>query len=984
MPSMGKYSSRTPSLLKLIMGIIKRQIKKLRVCHVNVRSILASTRMLDLEILCANYSIDVLCVSETWLKACSKISLPGFQPPFRCDRKTGQRGGGVAIFVRIGLPVNSVKISSELEAVCVEVHLPKRLRAFIAAVYRPPKSKLPEFISSLESVVDNMPNSKRSTLCLVGDFNAKNTLWWKGQQTDDAGVQLAMFALTHGLIQLVDGPTREVNCTLPAQLDLMFVDNVSLVEQCSVLSPVADHSPTLLQLNLTTKYEKCQRSQARNYASVDMEALNEVFLLCDWTAVFTSSNTCEALTAWYDIVLSVLDKYVPSSVVVVRPSNKPWYSPYLRRLRRHRDRLFRRSKNLSAEHRISIAYRAIRNLYVSELRSAERAYYAHIASKLSATQLRSQPHKWWTVAKTVCGVQQRDAVPPLHTNGKLHLTATEKAECLNSFFSNQCSASSSSSSTQSSLPNLIGPSFSFRQISPEAVFHRLSKTNVWKAPGIDGICHRLLRGCASALSSPLSHIFNLSLQEGVFPEAWKTAIIQPVYKLKGERNAPSSYRPIALLPSVSKIFESFVHKQLLEHCFAVGAIPDEQYGFLPGRSTVWQLVKVVDDWIRTLDEGGRIHACFLDISKAFDKVDHSLLLSKLSQIAARDAVTWFKSYLSGRSITTVVGGIRSNRTSISSGVPQGSVLGPLLFVIFLRDLPSVASSYTALFADDTLVYDRCTGVDLQSCCRLQEDLTRINTWAENWATTFNASKSAVMVISRRQQRNSAIPEANLQLTLGNADIPNVDATKHLGIQISSKLSWSPHVHCLLKRVAHKVYIMKCLAYRCGGNDFVKKLYLSLVRPVLEYAGPVWDSCPKSDVVTLERVQLAIARAIIRQGRATMSNRNVLATIGWPTLAWRRRRFKLLLFWKLIQEQGPPALRSQVPPSAYSRTTHCLRRSTIAFPVCRSKQRLTSFIPSAILIWNSLPLPITSCTSSRSFLTTLDSHLSSDKFSLGLT
>ena len=174
-----------------------------------------------------------------------------------------------------------------------------------------------------------------------------------------------------------------------------------------------------------------------------MVNLNEIFCASDWSSVFSASNTAQAVNAWYAKVYSVLERFVPRSTVSDRRGNKPWYSSFLCRLRRQRDRLFRWSKELQHDHRLSIAYRSVRNWYVAELRSAERAYYRYLASTLSAGQLRSQPHRWWSKAKSVCGLKERDAVPPLVADGKLHISAAEKAECLNTAFSTQCSARSS-------------------------------------------------------------------------------------------------------------------------------------------------------------------------------------------------------------------------------------------------------------------------------------------------------------------------------------------------------------------------------------------------------------------------------------------------------------------------------------------------------------------------------------------------------------
>ena len=291
-----------------------------------------------------------------------------------------------------------------------------------------------------------------------------------------------------------------------------------------------------------------------------------------------------------------------------------------------------------------------------------------------------------------------------------------------------------------------------------------------------------------------------------------------------------------------------------------------------------------------------------------------------------------------------------------------------------------------MFADDTLLYDcdcNSGSVSLgtnndQSCCRLAEDLKSLGTWAVDWSTTFNASKSAHMLIQRR-------PHDNLpSLMLSSALVPLVSTTKHLGVCLTDRLSWSAHIAHLVQRVNFQVYTLKRLSFRVGSAQVVKRLYLGLVRPVLEYASPVWDGCSKADAMTLERVQLSVARAILRCSRLSTSNSNVLREIDWPTLAWRRRRFKLLLLWQLLHSGGPPSLRDHIPPMAAVRSSYSLRNQcSIAFPLCSTSRYLRSFLPSSISLWNLLPPSVSSCSSSYSFLRAVDAHFSYDRFSFGL-
>ena len=233
------------------------------------------------------------------------------------------------------------------------------------------------------------------------------------------------------------------------------------------------------------------------------------------------------------------------------------------------------------------------------------------------------------------------------------------------------------------------------------------------------------------------------------------------------------------------------------------------------------------------------------------------------------------SYLQQRQIATTVDGVLSDPLPITSGVPQGSVLGSLLFVLYFRELPATVSSECALFADDTLIYDTtCKGTDSLPCCSLQQDVDRVSSWADSWSTTFNASKSAHMIIHRR-----SLDGSSAELTLREGVIPLQDSVRHLGVVLSSSLTWSAHIHRLLQGVSCKVFVLKRLAHRVWSTHLVKRLYLGLLRPVLKYGGAVWDGCSRADEIVLERVQLSVGRAVLRAGhRSAIEATEILAAL----------------------------------------------------------------------------------------------------------
>ena len=254
-----------------------------------------------------------------------------------------------------------------------------------------------------------------------------------------------------------------------------------------------------------------------------------------------------------------------------------------------------------------------------------------------------------------------------------------------------------------------------------------------------------------------------------------------------------------------------------------------------------------------------------------------------------------------------------------------------------------------------------------------------------WNTKFNAAKSAHMVIAKRHADSMTWSSVS-ELKLNSDVVPLCSEVRHLGIIITPDLQGSTHLHDLLKRVSHRVYILKRLAYRLSSSLIVKRLYTAFLRPSLEYASVVWDSkCLRCDRIALERVQLSIARAILKWQRQSHSNAETLQCIGWPTLSWRRRRAKLAMFWQLLNGGGPPSLQAVACRTAEARTSYSLRNKLgVEFPSCLSASRLRSFLPSVIALWNSLPTEVSSCKSLSSFLCHLDKFYVSDRFSFGLS
>lgn len=964
----------------------------LSIGHANVRSL--PKNFMDITTHMKESSLNIACFTETWLDSSYPSELfyvQGYHPMFRKDR-SGKQGGGVAVYISEDLPAKRFTDIEFPECIAIEVTLSRRRKMLLITVYRPPSKKLSDikdFCSSLQSILEAAMKRKRFELTvIVGDFNAKNCDWQAGGITDQAGTALSDLCLTLSMTQLVRENTRQGNSGLPESLlDLVITDRPDLVRNVGVLPPIGSSDHCLVLTKLLPKQllpAKKTLHEHFDYGNARWDEMNQSLLNTDWHSELHGIDIDTMVRRFSEILSQAVEEYIPKVRYFVRPGNKPWYTPHLHRLKRIRDRLFSRFRKASDEAQVIAgdAYRAVRNIYVAELRRAERHYYSKMSYRLSSNTFHQNTRQWWKLAKSVSGSTSTSAIPPLEVDGCFVTNSTAKAECLNSFFTELSFLNEPAFDPTLSLDRARPQGhFQFSHITSTEVLQQLQKLNIAKSCGLDGIGNYILRATALGIASPLAVLFNSSLSMGKFPTTWKPAVVVPLYKQKGDRSAVSSYRPVSLTLSVSKVFERLVHKQLLTYLLNNNFISDHQYGFLPGRSTLLELASILQRLHTTLADSRDkfVRTIFLDISKAFNRVWHTGLLHKLDMMGIDR--TWFKSYLSDRTQCTRVDGVKSSFSKLHAGVPQGTVLGPLLFLCYVNDLPTLVYPLsTYMFADDTaLVSTQSRQKIFSTSAKTQAVLNRVVSWSQDWCVTFNASKSTDLVITG-SRRGSVQPPT---LTIQGIEIPTVKSTLHLGVRISTDLKWSAHVRYLRSKVAGAVGMLRYLRQRLP-SFFIATIYICVIRPTLEYNSPIWDSLCQTEVKSLEDIQLSVAKLVLPLS-ADSHPSYLLHKLEWPTLAWRRRIARLHLFWKLLHGEGPPDLVNSTPIYQKHRTSRELRHpESVTLPRCCTELQQSSWMSRTAADWNCLSKQAQSTASFVQFKKILSSDLSSDKFKFGMS
>jgi len=498
------------------------------------------------------------------------------------------------------------------------------------------------------------------------------------------------------------------------------------------------------------------------------------------------------------------------------------------------------------------------------------------------------------------------------------------------------------------------------KVSRAGVLKLLLNVKENKATGPDGIPGKLLKTCAHELADVYRLLFQASLDQGTVPDDWKDASVVPLFK-KGDRTKAVNYRPVSLTSISSKLLEHVVHSSIMDHFDKHKFLNDAQHGFRQKRSCETQLISTIDDFSQCLNSKSQIDAILLDFSKAFDKVDHEGVLLKLSHYGIRNStLSWIRSFLIGRSQKVFVEGTTSAARPVVSGVPQGTVLGPLLFLVYINDISENLSKDTKirLFADDSLLYRPIRSID--DCISLQKDLDLLQKWEITWKMEFHPQKCQLLRITNK--RNPIIHP----YTIHNVTLEETNAAKYLGVVIDSRLRFKDQ-HSAVVNKANKV--LSFLRRNIGDcpTHIKSKCYQSLVRPVLEYGCAVWDPHHQTDINKIEKVQKRASR--FATGNYVFEHGNTdrnLQKLSWKQLEERRAAIKLNLFFKAkLGLIDIPFNHLVLAPSQIRRP------GAYAIPTSNVDSHLYSFYPNSIRLWNSLPAEIKSSSCADSFKAKLD-------------
>ena len=705
---------------------------------------------------------------------------------------------------------------------------------------------------------------------------------------------------------------------------------------------ISDHDIPTLDIDTHVILNKKAPRKVYIYSKGNMPNLiNELY---DYAHKFESkyndpihSDINEMWQDFKEIVQKTIDKNIPSKLISGSKTNLPWITNSIRKMIRKRNAAYHKQKH-SKEHADILVYKHLKRNVQTQIR---KSYWENVESILSGDEASTYQtqNKFWKFIKA--SKRDRTGTSPLRDNGLLISEAKDKADILN----RQYISVFSREDTSVIPPPVEAPHPPMDEIGIDrlGIVKLLTQLKDHKACGPDLLPTKILKEAAEPVSVFLKAIFVKSLSSGTLPRDWKLANITPVYK-KGDRSKPTNYRPISLTCVCSKLMEHIIVSNVMNHFTNHNVLSDKQHGFRARRSCESQLLSLTHELHEHLEKKSQIDLIVLDFSKAFDKVPHQRLMGKIwNQGIQGTTHRWINAFLTDRLQRVIVDGEASDWSSVESGVPQGTVLGPILFLSFINDLPlAVPGCGVRLFADDCVLY---RPVSSQADCEaLQTDLSNLEAWERKWCMSFNLDKCNIMTVTRK--RNKIIHKYHLH----EHELERVNSTTYLGVELSENLTWNRHIAKTCNKATKTLsFLRRNLRVR---NVQAKSLaYKVLVRPTLEYCCPVWDPHHKNQEYQLEIVQRKAARFVLRRCHNTSSVTDMLQQLNWESLCQRRAKMRLTMFYKsqhaLVALPLPAVV--QLPIRPRPRYPHAFQ-----VPYCSTDAYKFSFFPRAVVQWNNLP------------------------------
>ena len=867
------------------------------------------------------------------------IDIPNYYM-FRKDKiSTGETG--LAIYIHHSIYHSIVRRqdfeSKFVECMWLEYKEEHKAPIFICFLYRNPDEKADWFTyyaDMMDSVYSTYPETE---VLLLGDFNI---------DLFSSHPQWTRICDSLGLSQLIQSPTR-ITASSSTLIDHIYTNNPKVITKSYVSNlSVSDHYPiSCIRSPPQSRNNRKPHSYItfRSFKHFDQNAFASDLSTAPFSSVYDYSDPDLALATWYRTFLTIVDKHAPHRTKRVRQQQlPPWLSSNIIETMAKRDKL-KRLKRFDD-------YKKMRNKVKNLVRDAKREYFNKLVENNTNTK-----QLWTAINELTRGPKSKISTS---------IPQSLSAETFNNYFLSSASNLASENHPFKSPDNSYICSetliefcqqhtngnlqFKIPFIATFEVVKYLSALPNKKSTGSDTLNTNLLKIALPYIYETLTYIFTLCIDQNYFPRLFKTAKVIPLPKCK-DTSQLNNYRPISLLPVISKILEKHIHIHLSKHLENQSLFHSLQSGYRSKHSCSTSLAQLTNTWLSAINDSSMSGAVFLDLSKAFDLVNHSVLMNKLSYYLPKStSLPFFASYLSDRQQYTHVHGLTSSIKPVAFGVPQGSVLGPLLFCLFINDLPlsiTDTSVVCHMLADDTTISTSKKSLPLIETS-LQKSIDKIANWCQYNHMCINIAKTKSMIITTRQKHQ--LTPLRLNLTLSGKNIEHVSEHKLLGVTIDQSLRWHVHIDSIAKKVSRNLYLFSRLQHIL--NYQAKKLYFyAYILSHINYASIIWDECSENVIKGLNSLHRRAAKITLQD--QNLSTEEKFKSIGILPLQKQLLYNKSIFMFKTFDPGAPDYLKALfVPsPSPYSNS-----RNSLACTTPRIDLFKTSIGYSGALLWNTLP------------------------------
>ena len=889
-----KPASNRPSSLETL---IDNQLSLPVFTNTNITGALAD-KLSEISVICSENNVDCCCVTETWctpLVPDSTVSMNGYTL-FRRDRRDGRLCGGIACYIRSSIPV--VKVwrdleNNNLETMWLTLRPQKMPRLWshisIGVVYHPPKQPDWTMCQHLVESMDTIKQTYPSTgFFVLGDFNHMKDRYLKS---------------AHHLQQMVKQPTH-----MRSVIDLCYSNMAAYYDPPKHLPGIglSKHQFIVMKpAGVNTQKPDVQFVTRRENKPAAKQALREAISKLHWEPVIKLPSCAEQVDSFYSIMTHLIDTYLPSKTVKRCNHDHAWVTDDFRRLVQLRQVHFHQGN--------SRTFNFYRNKVNRLRKSLKRTYYANKMKQLQA----NNPKQWWKLIKDVSGQST-----PTNSLQGLANSAAEGSRMLLAEKIN-----SSLQAVTHDIPPLQKVTYTPSNVPSEFIISReqvekqMSKIKVGKAGGPDSVPNWLLRDMSTHLAPVICSIWNASFREAHVPEAWKRADIAPIPKTTPPANIEKDIRPISLTPTLSKGIEA--HARNWTGLSLTPSLDPFQFGSRSKFSTTTALTQLIHAWLLELDKPGTvIRTLLIDYRKAFDRVDHTILLGKLQNLGLPDfLVGWYASFLSDRKQRVKIGDTTSSWADVTAGVPQGTLTGPTAFLLHINDLQTVCSHMK--YVDDTSIWES-TNIS-GSTSKLQQAADQVITWSAANRMQLNTDKTKEMTIYFGRK-----PLTFQNVSIEGEPIESVTTCKLLGVLINDKLTWDEHINYITSKANKRLYFLRMLRRANVNNAHITQVYTSTVRSVLEYAAEVWHPGTTQKLTQqVEHIQKRFLKIIYPD----LSYNKALVAAQLETLECRREDICKTWFSKLCEQTHP--LHHLLPPKR--NITRLRKASTFTIPTVKTER-----------------------------------------------